>query len=255
MADQSHYDAQLVGVYPDKDIAVLYINAPKDKLQPIPVGTSHDLKVGQTAFAIGNPFGLDHTLTKGIVSALGRQIRSVTKIPIKNVIQTDAAINPGNSGGPLLDSAGRLIGINTAIYSPSGSSVGIGFAIPVDEVNQVVPQIIRYGKVVRPSLGVYPAEEKINERIMQRLGLEGLLVMDVQPGSGAAQAGIRPTRRTANGGVRLGDIVLAVDGQRLKSRDDLYAAMDQHKVGDTVTVTIHRDNEQQDVKVTLGPSS
>jgi S1-C subfamily serine protease len=171
------------------------------------------------------------------------------------VIQTDAAINPGNSGGPLLDSAGRLIGINTAIYSPSGSSVGIGFAIPVDEVNQVVPQIIRYGKVVRPSLGIYTADEKINEGIMERLGLEGLLVMDVKPGSGAAQAGIRPTRKTANGGVRLGDIVLAVNGQRLKSRDDLYAAMDQHKVGDTVTVTIHRDNEQQDVKVTLGPSS
>jgi S1-C subfamily serine protease len=146
LADGSKWQARLVGVAPQKDLAVLWIDAPKDKLVPITVGSSHDLQVGQMVFAIGNPFGLDQSLTMGIISALGREIESVTHEPIKDVIQTDAAINPGNSGGPLLDSAGRLIGVNTAIYSPSGASAGIGFAIPVDEVNATVPELIRTGK-------------------------------------------------------------------------------------------------------------
>src|SRR2546430_729320 len=150
LGDQSTWKARVVGAAPDKDLAVLRIDAPPDRLHPIPVGTSKDLQVGQSVFAIGNPFGLDQSLTKGIISALGREIESVTRRPIQNVIQTDAAVNPGNSGGPLLDSAARLIGVNTAIYSPSGANAGIGFAIPADEVNEVVPQLIRHGQIIRP---------------------------------------------------------------------------------------------------------
>ena len=179
---------------------------------------------------------------------------------IKNVIQTDAAINPGNSGGPLLDSAGRLIGINTAIYSPSGSSIGIGFAIPVDEVNRVVPQLIRSGKVVRPALGIYPAEDQTNAKLLDRLseqnramrGVEGLAFYDVKPGGGAHQAGLQPMRR--RGRNIAGDVIVAVDGKSIKSEADLYSVMDEHKVGDQVTVTIVRDGEKQDVAVTLGES-
>ncbi len=156
LADHTTWEGRLVGEYPDKDVAVLWIGAPKEQLRPIPVGTSHDLQVGQKVLAIGNPFGLDQSLTTGVVSALGREIRSVSGRPIRDVIQTDAAINPGNSGGPLLDSAGRLIGVNTAIYSPSGASAGIRFAIPVDEVNRAVTQIIRHGKVISPSTPTLP---------------------------------------------------------------------------------------------------
>ena len=151
---ETEYDADTVGVAPDQDLAVLEIRAARANLAPIAIGTSADLQVGQKVFAIGNPFGLDHTLTTGIVSALGRTIQSVTNRPIDGAIQTDAAINPGNSGGPLLDSAGRLIGVNTAIYSPSGASAGIGFAVPVDTVSRIVPELITHGKVVRPRLGV-----------------------------------------------------------------------------------------------------
>ncbi|MGH7811140.1 MAG: S1C family serine protease, partial [Candidatus Binatia bacterium] len=154
LSDQSNWRARVVGVAPDKDLAVLKIDAPANKLQAIPIGTSKDLQVGQSVFAIGNPFGLDQTLTTGVISALNREIESVTRRPIQGVIQSDAAINPGNSGGPLLDSAGRLIGVNTAIYSPSGASAGIGFAIPVDTVNRIVPELIRSGKITRPGLGV-----------------------------------------------------------------------------------------------------
>jgi S1-C subfamily serine protease len=251
LADQSTYDAQAVGVYPDRDLAVLWIKAQKSKLVPIPIGTSHDLQVGQSAFAIGNPFGLDHTLTRGIVSALGREIKSVTNRVIRDVIQTDAAINPGNSGGPLLDSAGRLIGVNTAIYSPSGSSAGIGFAIPVDEVNRAVPQLIRHGKMIRPSLGVRTAEDQV----MRRLGMEGVLILQVMPNSPAAQAELRPTRRGEQGDIELGDIIVAVDGKPIKSKDDLNAALENHKPGDTITLTIVRDEQRQDVKVTLGATT
>ncbi len=171
MADHSNWKAHLVGAYPDKDLAVLRVDAPPASLHPIPIGTSHDLQVGQKVFAIGNPFGLDQSLTTGIISALGREIQSVTQRPIKDVIQTDAAINPGNSGGPLLDSAGRLIGVNTAIYSPSGVSAGIGFAIPVDEVNRLVPQLIRHGRVIRPGLGIQVGPD----RLAAELGLSGVL--------------------------------------------------------------------------------
>jgi S1-C subfamily serine protease len=247
LADHSSWKARLVGAYPDKDLAVLRINAPPARLFPIPVGTSQDLRVGQKVFAIGNPFGLDQTLTTGVISALNREIRSVTGRPIKGMIQTDAAINPGNSGGPLLDSAGRLIGVNTAISAPHGSWTGIGFAIPVDEVNRVAPQLIAHGRVTRPGLGIQVASDQQGQRL--RVG-EGVLIISVLPDSPAAKAGLRPTQ-IEDGRLRLGDVITAIDGQPIRSVNDLFAALEKHKVGDTVTVTILRDNEAIDVPVTL----
>jgi S1-C subfamily serine protease len=247
LADQSNWRARVVGVAPDKDLAVLKIDAPGNKLQPIPIGTSKDLQVGQSVFAIGNPFGLDQTLTTGVISALNREIESVTRRPIQGVIQSDAAINPGNSGGPLLDSAGRLIGVNTAIYSPSGASAGIGFAIPVDTVNRIVPELIRSGKVTRPGMGVQIADEQI----AQRMGVTGVLVVDVARGSAAARAGIQPTRRDAAGRVRLGDVITAIDGKKVESPNDLYLALEKYKVGDTVTVTSLRDGRTVQTPVRL----
>jgi S1-C subfamily serine protease len=247
LADQSAWKARRVGVAPDKDLAVLRIDAPANRLRPIPLGTSKDLQVGQRVFAIGNPFGLDQSLTTGVISALGREIESVTRRPIQGVIQTDAAINPGNSGGPLLDSAGRLIGVNTAIYSPSGASAGIGFAIPVDTVNRIVPELIRYGKVIRPGLGIQIAEEQIAER----LGVTGVLVVDVISGSAAAKSGIRPTRRETSGRVRLGDVITAVDGKKTESPNELYLVLEKYRVGDTVNVTLLRDGKTVQTKITL----
>ncbi len=247
LADQSAWRARRVGVAPDKDLAVLRIDAPASRLRPLPLGTSKDLLVGQRVYAIGNPFGLDQSLTTGVISALGREIESVTRRPIQGVIQTDAAINPGNSGGPLLDSAGRLIGVNTAIYSPSGASAGIGFAIPADTVNRIAPELIRHGRVIRPGLGIQIAEDQIAER----LGVNGVLVVDVLPGGAAAKAGIRPTRREASGRVRLGDVIVAVDGKKTDSANDLYIALDQFRVGDDVTVTVLREGKTLQSKVTL----
>jgi S1-C subfamily serine protease len=198
-------------------------------------------------FAIGNPFGLDQSLTTGVISAVGREIESVTRRPIQGVIQTDAAINPGNSGGPLLDSAGRLIGVNTAIYSPSGASAGIGFAIPVDTVNRIVPELIRYGKVTRPGIGVQIAEDQIAER----LGVNGVLVVDVVPGSAAAKAGLRPTRREASGRVRLGDVITAIDGKKVLSPNELYLTLETYKIGDSVNVSVLRDGKNVQAKLTL----
>jgi S1-C subfamily serine protease len=202
--------------------------------------------VGQRVFAIGNPFGLDQTLTTGVISALGREIDSVTRRPIKNVIQTDAAINPGNSGGPLLDSHGRLIGVNTAIFSPSGSSAGVGFAIPVDEVARVVPQLIKDGKVTRPGLGV----QVLPDQTARRLGLEGVVVAEVRPGSPAAKCGLRPIvwERSPP---RLGDIIVALDGQPIRKANDLFDLLERRKVGDKVTVRVQRNKDQIDVEVQL----
>jgi S1-C subfamily serine protease len=247
LADQSNWKAKLVGAAPDKDLAVLKIDAPANRLPAIPVGTSKDLQVGQSVFAIGNPFGLDQSLTTGVISALGREIESVTRRPIQGVIQTDAAINPGNSGGPLLDSAGRLIGVNTAIYSPSGASAGIGFAIPVDTVNRIVPEVIRYGKVTRPGIGIQIAEDQIAER----LGVNGVLVVDVVAGSAAAKAGLRPTRREASGRVRLGDVITAINGQKVVSPNELFLLLEKYKVGDAVNVTVLRDEKSVQIKMTL----
>jgi S1-C subfamily serine protease len=249
LADQSSWKGTVVGYYPDKDVAVLYIGAPADKLTPIMVGSSADLHVGQSAFAIGNPFGLDQTLTTGVVSAVGREIESVTKRPIKNVIQTDASINPGNSGGPLLDSAGRLIGMNTAIYSPSGTSAGIGFAIPVDEINRVAPQIIvQKGHISHPGLGAEYVPDPVTA---QKLNMKGVLILNVDPGGPADKARLQPTTRDENGDVQLGDLITAVDGKPVEKISDLDAALDAHKIGDTVTLSVERDGKKQDVKVTL----
>lgn len=247
LADQSNWKARVVGVAPDKDLAVLRIDAPANRLQPIPIGTSKDLQVGQSVFAIGNPFGLDQTLTTGVISALNREIESVTRRPIQSVIQSDAAINPGNSGGPLLDSAGRLIGVNTAIYSPSGTSAGIGFAIPVDTVNRIVPELIRSGKVIRPGLGIQIADEQI----AQKLGVTGVLVVDVARGGAAAKAGIQPTRRDADGRLRLGDIVTAVNGKKVATPNDLFLLLEKYKIGDVVSISLLRDGKSIQAKVAL----
>ncbi len=247
LADQSNWKARLVGAAPDADIAVLKIDAPASRLPAIPVGTSKNLQVGQNVLAIGNPFGLDQSLTTGVISALGREIESVTRRPIQGVIQTDAAINPGNSGGPLLDSAGRLIGVNTAIYSPSGASAGIGFAIPVDTVNRIVPELIRHGKLIRPGLGIQIAEESI----AARLGVAGVLVVDVLPGGAAAKAGIRPTRRDASGRLQLGDVISAIDGKKVGSPNDLFLVLENYKIGDSVSMSVVRDGKAIQLKATL----
>jgi S1-C subfamily serine protease len=246
LGNRDEFKATLVGTQPDIDLAVLKIDVPKGRLHPIMVGTSHDLQVGQRTYAIGNPFGLDQSLTTGVVSALDREIKDAGR-SLKGLIQTSAAINPGNSGGPLLDSAGRLIGVNTAIVSPSGASAGVGFAIPVDEVNRIVPELIRHGKVARPGLGVRVAFDQLN----QQLGIEGVLIFDVLPGSPAAKAGLRSTRREAGGSDRLGDIIIALDDKPIHTMADLHAALDERQVGDTVVLTIERDNHRQKVSVTL----
>ena len=244
--DPTPYSASVVGAYPDKDIAVLWIQAPKSKLQPIKIGRSSNLQVGQKALAIGNPFGLDQSLTTGIVSALDREINAVTGRPIKGVIQTNAAINPGNSGGPLLDSGGLLIGMTTAIVSPSGASAGIGFAIPVDEINRYVPEIIKHGKVTRPGLGVQPA----SDQLARQAGLDsGVLIQSVVKGGPAAKAGIRSPWRDADG--IHADVIVAIDGEPTKKANDLFSIMEKHKVGDTVNLTVERDGERREVAVKL----
>ncbi|HEX2253893.1 MAG TPA: trypsin-like peptidase domain-containing protein [Thermoanaerobaculia bacterium] len=247
--DKSDWAATLVGVAPEKDLAVLAIDAPPELLRPLPVGRSADLAVGQKVFAIGNPFGYDQTLTTGVVSALGREIPGVGGLPIRDVIQTDAAINPGNSGGPLLDSAGRLIGVNTTIVSPSGAYAGIGFAIPVDTVAWVVPELIREGRLVRPSLGV----QVVPGSMAREFGVEeGALVLRVNPGSGAERAGLRETRRTLAGRVRLGDVIVALEGEPVATTDDLLLLLDRRRPGDVVELEVLRDGERVTVEVPLG---
>jgi S1-C subfamily serine protease len=249
LADQTTWKAALVGAFPDRDLAVLRIDAPKEKLKPILVGGSRELQVGQKVYAIGNPFGLDQTLTSGIISALNREIESATQRSIRGVIQTDAAINPGNSGGPLLDSAGRLIGVNTAIYSPSGGSAGIGFAIPVDEVNRIVPRLIRDGKFIRPALGIQAAGKSFQEA----LGLpKGVAVIGVYPDSPAHQAGIQPFKRASDGSLVVGDVIVALDGKPISSFDELLNALEQHQAGDTVTLSIVREKKRMEKPVRLG---
>jgi S1-C subfamily serine protease len=246
LADNSVHKGVLVGAAPDKDIAVLQISASPEQLLPLPIGDSENLQVGQKVFAIGNPFGLDHTITAGIVSALDREINAVTGRTIQGVIQTDAAINPGNSGGPLLDSAGLLIGVNTAIYSPSGGSAGIGFAVPVDVVNRVVPEIIRHGRVIRPGIGITVASERITERFE----ISGVLVINVQPGSAAEQAGIRETHQSKEE-IILGDIIQAVNGEAVESYNDLRNEIDKFHIGDEVTLSILRGEERLQVTLRL----
>lgn len=254
LADRRDYQAGLVGVSPAHDIAVLKIGVGFKRPPPVPIGTSRDLKVGQKVFAIGNPFGLDWTLTTGIVSALDRSLPNERGgPPIEHLIQTDASINPGNSGGPLLDSAGRLIGINTAIYSPSGASAGIGFAVPVDTVMRVVPQLIKTGRYIRPALGI-EVDEQLNQRLAAATGIDGVYVLRVSPGSAAEQAGLTGVRATRVG-IEPGDVITAVEGKVVASVPKLLVRLDDYKVGDTVRLTVRRGEETREVVVTLQPGT
>jgi S1-C subfamily serine protease len=246
-SDGKEHKARVVGTDPDQDLAVLRIEAPADSLSPVRIGTSANLRVGQKVLAIGNPFGLDHTLTTGVVSALQRTIQSLSERTIQGVIQTDAAINPGNSGGPLLDSGGRLIGVNTQILSPSGAFAGVSFAVPVDTVNRIVPQLVAYGKVIRPGLGVI----FYSDPIARRWNIDGVVIRRVSRGSAAEEAGLRGSRETSSGEVMLGDILTGVDGKKVSTLDELRDILDLHKVGDKVTVEILRDDAPRKVVVTL----
>jgi S1-C subfamily serine protease len=248
LSDQSTHQAKLIGAEPDKDIAVLKINSPGTNLSPIAVGTSKDLRVGQKVFAIGNPFGFDHTLTTGIISGLGREIRSVTERPIQGVIQTDAAINPGNSGGPLLDSAGRLIGMNTAIVSPSGAYSGIGFAVPIDTINRIVPQIIKTGKATKPGLGI----RVIESDLARRHGVVGAIVANVIPGSPAEKIGLEGIHRLANGAIELGDVITAINGIPVEDGNDLLKVLDEKAPGDKVDLQISRRGNSRRETARLG---
>lgn len=252
LADGRDYKAALVGASPAHDIAVLKIGIGFQRPAPVPIGASSDLKVGQKVFAIGNPFGLDWTLTTGIVSALDRSLPGGDGRSIDNLIQTDAAINPGNSGGPLLDSAGRLIGINTAIYSPSGASAGIGFAVPVDTVNRVVPQIISRGKYIRPAMGV-TVDSKLNNLLTQHLKVNGVIILNISPGSAADEAGLRGATLTPEGNIIANDIIIAVDGKPIDSVEKLLSRVDAYKIGDTIKLTILRKGEPFEIPVTLQP--
>jgi S1-C subfamily serine protease len=247
MADQSEYEARVAGIDPDHDLAVLKIEAPPEKLEPVRTGRSSTLLVGQKVLAIGNPFGLDQTLTTGVVSAIGRTISSMTDRSIDGVIQTDAAINPGNSGGPLLDSSGRLIGVNTQILSPSGAYAGVGFAVPVDIVSRVVPQLIDYGKVIKPGFGVQP----LSDRQAARWGITGVVLMRVDRGSAAARAGLQGMRQIRPGRFEIGDVIVGIDGEAVENLDDLYRVLDPHAVGDEVELEILREGERRTVSITL----
>ena len=254
LADGRSFQAALVGASPEHDIAVLRIGVGFKRPPPVPLGSSHDLKVGQKVFAIGNPFGLDWTLTTGIISALDRSLGDRGGQRVDHLIQTDAAINPGNSGGPLLDSAGRLIGINTAIYSPSGASAGIGFAVPVDTVNRVVPALIKHGRYLRPSLGI-EVDEALNRHLAERSGIEGVVILRVTPGSAAEAAGLRGARVTQAGGILPGDILVALDGQPIRSVRDLLVRLDERRIGDRVQVKVLRDGQEVVLQATLQPGA
>lgn len=250
LADGRQFSASLVGASPQHDLAVLKIGG-AGFVAParVPIGSSGDLQVGQNVFAIGNPFGLDWTLTKGIVSALDRSLPNEDGPDIRHLVQTDAAINPGNSGGPLLDSAGRLIGINTAIYSPSGASAGIGFAVPVDTVMRVVPQLIADGRYTRPTLGV-ESDDEINDRLKRVSGIEGVFVLRVDPGSVADRAGLSAAQRTRRGVVP-GDIITALNSRPVSRVGDLLARLDDFRVGQTVELTLLRRGEERTVALEL----
>jgi S1-C subfamily serine protease len=248
LQDQQSFEARVVGAEPRKDIAVLKIEAPPGALKAVRVPRSgHRLEVGQKAIAIGNPFGLDHTLTKGTISALGRKVQGVGGVTIRDMIQTDAAINPGNSGGPLLDSAGQLIGMNTMIFSRSGSSAGIGFAVPVNTIARVVPQIIRTGKAEQVGIGV---EIDPSQRLERRAGVSGVVVLGVSSGSPADKAGLQGVRQTRRG-ILLGDVIVGVDDKPVETFDDLYNLLDNHKPGDRVPIKVRRSNQILSLSVEL----
>jgi len=248
LSDQKTYKAKVVGIAPNHDLAVLKIDAPKELRKSVPVGNSQDLRVGQKVLSIGNPFGLDYSLTTGVVSALGRTMRSIGGRKIHDVIQTDAAINPGNSGGPLLDSSGNLIGVSTMIYSPSGASAGVGFAIPSNTVQRIVPQLIKYGKVKRAGLGVV----LVPDHYTQRIGMKGAMILEVQKGSAADKAGLRSTRRNRFGDIAYGDVIIAIDDQPVENNEDLVEYLDKNKiVGDKINLRFMRDKKEFGTTVVL----
>jgi S1-C subfamily serine protease len=248
--DQMTYEAVFVGVSASHDLAVLRITVPTGSLRPVEIGDSEALRVGQSVYAIGNPFGLSATLTTGIVSALGRRIGGVDGTPIEDVIQTDAAINRGNSGGPLLNSAGQVIGVNTQIASPSGASAGVGFAVPVNTVLRVVPELIETGEYVPPQLGI-EVNANLNRNVLRRVGTSGVLVVAVEPGSGADDAGLRGLEVQGNRLQSLGDIIRRIDGEQIASPAEMRAVLDRYCAGDEVTVTILRNGQERDVVVRL----
>jgi S1-C subfamily serine protease len=254
LQDGSAYDAEVVGVEPDKDVAVLRIDAPKEKLKPLATGDSSLLEVGRKVIAIGNPFGLDTTLTVGVVSALGREIDSVSRRKIRDVIQTDAAINPGNSGGPLLNSLGQLVGVNTAIYSPSGASSGIGFAIPVNIVKKIVPELIMFGRVQTPTLGIALLPPQYADYYRQNSRVIGVIVMDVIAGGSPERAGMRGLRENSRG-ILLGDVITAIDDEPIANEDDLLNALENRRAGDVVTVTTIRDSDEYRYEIELQASA
>lgn len=248
--DGRSYNALLVGSSTEHDLAVLRINVPINLPSPFPIGTSYDLKVGQKVLAIGNPFGLDYSLTTGVVSALNRSIEEDNGNSIDQLIQTDAAINPGNSGGPLLDSAGRLVGINTAIFSPSGAYAGIGFAVPVDTINRVVPQLIASGTYIRPSLGI-GVDQDINEQVLSQLDLEGILILRVEPDSAAQRAGLLAAQIARNGELIPGDIILSLNGEKIINVDHLLSALEHYQQGQEISLRVWREGDTLETRITL----
>ena len=242
--------AKIVGVEPRKDIAVLKLIGRSaqqylQKLTPIPIANSSGLQVGQKALAIGNPFGLDRTLTTGIISALGRRVPGAGGVRIYNMIQTDASVNPGNSGGPLLNSSGELIGMNTMIYSRSGTSAGIGFAVPANTITRVVNQLIRYGRAVQPGFGVHLLDDQIADQV----GAPGVIIGDVIKGTPAEVAGLRGTIRQRNGQIRFGDVITAIDNQKVKNYGDLYNILERKPIGATLRISIERDGRPMSLHI------
>lgn len=249
LSDQRTFNATLIGASPEHDLAVLRIPMTTHMPKPLSIGTSHDLQVGQITYAIGNPFGLDYTLTTGVVSALNRSLQNNNSSTIEGLIQTDAAINPGNSGGPLLDSAGRLIGINTALYSLSGTYSGIGFAVPVDTVNRIVPQIIKKGHYQRPKLGI-TINEKLNKEITKELGTVGVAVIEVQPNSAAQRSGLRGVTMQ-NNAIISGDVIVGIDQHKIENTQMLLSTLERYDIGDTVEVKLLRNHQTREVSLTL----
>jgi S1-C subfamily serine protease len=247
--DPKQYKAKIVGTAPEKDIAVLKLNEIPSKLSPITFGASKDLQVGQHSFAIGSPFGLDYTLTTGVISALGRKIDGIGGVKINDMIQTDAAINMGNSGGPLLDSSARLIGMNTVIFSTSGSSAGLGFAVPADIIKVIVPQLIEHGKLIRPGLGIGIVPDNMKQRIFG--SNKGIIVSYVDEKGSASKAGIKGMTQDQFGRTYLGDIILSVDGTEVNSLDDIYQVLEKHKIGDEVMVKYSRNGKVLATKIKL----
>ena len=246
--DKTQYEADVIGVEPKKDIAVLKLRTKPKNLRPVKVGVSKTLKVGQKAMAIGNPFGLDHTITSGIISALNRKIEGVGEVKIHGMIQTDASINPGNSGGPLLNSQGEVIGMNTIIFSKSGMSAGVGFAVPVDSISRIVPQLIKYGKVIRPGLGI----ELLPDYLKRQFGLnKGIMIARVNSSSPASSAGLQGISQDRRGNIDPGDIIIKIDTISVNNFDDIYHVLDKKKIGESVKISYIRNGKMKTTSLKL----